>query len=320
MNIDAEGYAAGFEKRQRRVLGSAISAVENDRPDAPAVLGAVYGKTGNAHVLGVTGPPGAGKSTLVNALIGEYRSRDMSVAVVAVDPSSPIGGGAILGDRIRMSEHALDPDVFVRSVASRGHLGGLSRSTARVVDVLDGFGFDVVIVETVGTGQAEIDIMHLAQTVIVVLAPGFGDEVQAIKAGILEIADIFVVNKADTSGASRTRQSLHEALGPVGDDGWRQPIVLTVATEDTGVGEVYDMIQAHTATIDPQDRKRASTVRALRQLAVAVGELAALRVIASEQLEDVADDVLSGQLDLRSAAEAALDRTTWPETTEQQAP
>jgi len=317
MNKDAEEYAAGFDRRQRRVLGTAISAVENDRPDAPAVLAAVYGKTGTAHVLGVTGPPGAGKSTLVNALISEYRKAGMSVGVVAVDPSSPIGGGAILGDRIRMSEHALDPDVFVRSVASRGHLGGLSRSTARVVDVLDGFGFDVVIVETVGTGQAEIDIMHLAQTVIVVVAPGFGDEVQAVKAGILEIADIFVVNKSDTSGATRAQHSLHEALGPVGDDGWQQPIVPTVATEGAGIDDVFDRIQAHAATVDPQDRKRAGTVRALRQIAVAVGELAAQRVIENEQLEDVADDVLSGRLDLRAAAESALERMTWPETTEQ---
>ncbi|GMQ97757.1 MAG: methylmalonyl Co-A mutase-associated GTPase MeaB [Acidimicrobiia bacterium] len=317
MNKDAEWYAAGFDGRRRRVLGAAISAVENDRPDALAVLATVYGRTGTAHVLGVTGPPGVGKSTLVNALIGQYRKADMSVAVVAVDPSSPIGGGAILGDRIRMSEHALDPDVFVRSVASRGHSGGLSRSTARVVDVLDGFGFDVVIVETVGTGQAEIDIMHLAQTVVVVLAPGFGDEVQAIKAGILEIADIFVVNKADTSGASRTRNSLHEALGPVSDDSWQQPIVLTTATEGAGVVDVYDKIREHSATIDPQDREKAANVRARRQLAVAVGELAAQRVIRNDRLEGLADDVLSGQLDLRSAAVAALEQMTWPETMDQ---
>jgi len=312
MNRDAEWYAAGFESRQRRVLGAAISAVENDRRDAPAVLATVYGRTGSTHVVGITGPPGVGKSTLVNALIAQYRKADMSVAVVAIDPSSPIGGGAILGDRIRMSEHALDPDVFVRSVASRGHLGGLSRSAARVVDVLDGFGFDVVIVETVGTGQAEIDIMHLAQTVVVVVAPGFGDEVQAVKAGILEIADIFVVNKADTSGASRTQLSLHEALGPVRDDGWQQPIVLTTATEGAGVADVYDKIQEHKGTIDPDARAEAATVRARRQLAVLAAEL----VMGSDKLEDVADDMLSGRVDLRSAAMTALERVMWLETTE----
>jgi len=318
MTRDAEFYASGFDRRQRRVLGAAISAVENDRPDAPAVVAAVYGKTGTAHVLGITGPPGAGKSTLVNALIGEYRKQDMSVGVVAVDPSSPIGGGAILGDRIRMSQHALDPEVFVRSVASRGQLGGLSRATAGVVDVLDGFGFDVVIVETVGTGQAEIDIMHLAQTVVLVAAPGFGDEVQAVKSGVLEIADIFVVNKADTPGAARTQNNLHEALGPIRDDGWRQPIMPTVATEGTGVGEVYDMIQGHFATIDPLARKQAANVRAHHQLAVAVGELSARRAIRSEELDDVAEDVLSGRLDLQSAAAVALERLTRPGTTEDQ--
>jgi GTPase len=305
---DQAHYEAGFAEGNRRILGSAISALENDRADASAVLAAVYGRTGKAHVVGLTGPPGAGKSTLVNTLIGEYRRVGQSVAVVAVDPSSPFGGGALLGDRIRMSDHALDPGVFVRSVASRGHLGGLSRATAQVVDVLDSFGFDVVIVETVGAGQAEIDIMHLAQTVIVVAAPGFGSEVQAIKAGILEIADIFVVNKADTPTAYKTERDLHEALGPPSESGWRQPIIQTVATDGTGVPELFEKIREHRTYLDPHERARAATMRAKRQLATAVAELASERVHSRTDVDDLADQLLSGQLGLRAAAEAALER------------
>lgn len=300
--FDAEGFAEG----DRRVLGRAISAVENDRPDAPAVLAAVYGRTGNAHVVGVTGPPGAGKSTLVSALIGDFRKAEQSVAVIAVDPSSPFGGGAILGDRIRMSEHALDAEVFVRSVASRGHLGGLSRATARVVDVLDGFGFDVVIVETVGAGQAEIDIMHLAQTVIFVAAPGLGDQVQAVKAGILEIADIFVVNKADSPMAAQAERSLHEALGAPTASGWSQPIIPTVAIDNTGVPELFRKVREHWTQLDPDERARSSTIRARRQLAAAVAELASTRVSRQTEIEDLAEQVLSGRLGLKAAAEAAL--------------
>jgi len=310
----ADFFADGFAAGDRRVLGPAISAVENDRPDAPAVLAAIHGRTGAAHVVGVTGAPGVGKSTLVSALIGEYRRSGRSVAVVAVDPSSPFGGGAILGDRIRMSDHALDPEVFVRSVASRGHLGGLSRATARAVDVLDGFGFEVVIVETVGTGQAEIDIMHLAQTVIVVTAPGLGDEVQAVKAGILEIADIFVINKADAPAAARAERILHEALGPHVEGGWRQPIIPTVATEGTGVSEVFAKTRQHWDQLNPGDRTRSATLRAKRQLAAAVAELASANIVGSEAADDLAEQVLSGRLSLQAAAEKALQLISTPST------
>ncbi len=309
-------YQEGLANGNRRVLGKAISAVENDRVDAPAVLKAIDGRTGRAHVLGITGPPGAGKSTLTSALITSFRHRDLRVAVIAVDPSSPFGGGAILGDRIRMGEHALDPGVFVRSVASRGHLGGLSRTTARVVDVLDGAGFDIVIVETVGTGQAETEIMHLAQTVVVVVAPGLGDEVQAIKAGILEIADIFVVNKADSPLADIALRTLHEALGPIDERGWSQPILPTVATDGTGVEELVEAIEAHAAGFEDGYRSRAATLRARRQLAVAASELASDHVHRSlDPIIDVlADRVLAGDMGLREAAEKALDtiNTTRP--------
>lgn len=306
MSHNQNFYANGFAEGNRRVLGAAISAVENDRADAGAVLAAVYGRTGNAHVIGVTGPPGAGKSTLVGALITEFRRAGQSVAVVAVDPSSPFGGGAILGDRIRMANHSLDDGVFVRSVASRGHLGGLSRTTARVVDLLDGFGFDTVIVETVGSGQAEIDIMHLAQTVILVTAPGLGDAVQAVKAGILEIADIFVVNKADTGAAPKTELNLQEALGRRAENGWRQPILTTVAIDGTGVAELYESIWEHGAQLDPDKRARAATNRAKLQLANAVAELASQRIDQCSAADDLADQVASGRLGLRAAAESAL--------------
>ncbi len=302
-------YGEGLISGDRRLLGKAITAVENDRPDSSEVLKAIAGRTGRAHVVGITGPPGAGKSTLTSALITSLRERGRTVAVIAVDPSSPFGGGAILGDRIRMGEHALDPGVFVRSVAARGHLGGLSRTTARVVDVLDGAGFDTIIVETVGTGQAETEIMHLAQTVVVVAAPGLGDEVQAIKAGILEIADIFVVNKADSPIVNHTLRTLHEALGPTDERGWSQPILPTIATDGTGVEELMDAIEAHAAGFEEDYRTRAATLRARRQLAVAAAELASSHVHRSTDpiIDLLAEKVLSGALSLREAAEEALE-------------
>uniref|UniRef100_UPI000E663A01 methylmalonyl Co-A mutase-associated GTPase MeaB n=1 Tax=Desertibaculum subflavum TaxID=2268458 RepID=UPI000E663A01 len=239
-----EAWIGGIARGERAALARAITAVENETGEALAVLAAIRARLGRALVLGVTGPPGAGKSTLVAALIGELRQRRLTVGVVAVDPSSPVTGGAILGDRIRMGRHAEDDGVFVRSLASRGHLGGLSRTAQRVIDVMDASGRDIVLVETVGAGQSEVEIAGIADLRIVVVAPGLGDEVQAIKAGILEIADMFVVNKADQPLAERTARQLAAAASLAERDGPPPQVLKTTATSGEGVAALADAVLA----------------------------------------------------------------------------
>ena len=231
----------------KRSIARLLSAVENDEPSAPAVLKALYPKTGQADVVGITGPPGGGKSTLVNRLAGLYRETKMRVAIVAVDPSSPFTGGAILGDRIRMQERSLDDGIFIRSMASRGHAGGLARATARLVNVLDALGNGVVIVETVGVGQEEVDVVSVADTVCLVTVPGLGDDIQAIKAGVLEIADVLVVNKADRPGADETVRDLAQMLSLAKDPSWKPPIVRTAARSGEGIEQLVDAIAKHRA-------------------------------------------------------------------------
>ena len=251
----------------RRALARTISQVEDRADGAHALLAALYGHTGRAHVIGITGAPGTGKSTLVNALARAYRAAGRTVGVIAVDPTSPFSGGALLGDRVRMRDLAGDPGIFIRSMATRGSLGGLARATADVISVLDAAGFNRILVETVGVGQAEVDIASAAHTTIVVEAPGLGDEVQAIKAGVLEIADVFAVNKADREGADRTVMALqmmqglapapaghhgpqkgphgHALPGPQEDGAWLPPIVKTVATSGQGVETLRDWVEHH---------------------------------------------------------------------------
>ncbi|BBO20966.1 methylmalonyl Co-A mutase-associated GTPase MeaB [Candidatus Desulfobacillus denitrificans] len=233
--------------RSRPALARAITLLENDRPGAADLMAELAPRCGRAHVVGVTGAPGAGKSTLINALIGEFTQRGRSVAVVAVDPSSPISGGSILGDRLRMDEHGNRDDVFIRSVSSRGHLGGLSKTAGRVIDVFDAVGYDVVIVETVGAGQSEVEIRHFADTNIVVCPPGLGDDVQAIKAGIIEIADLLVVNKADLPQAERTVLDLTTATQLRHRADWKVKVLKTVATSGEGVAALVDAIGEHAA-------------------------------------------------------------------------
>ncbi len=303
--MDGTSLAEQALDGDRRALGRAITAIEDAGPGATEILRAVADRAGRAHVVGVTGAPGSGKSTLTSALVRSFRADGRRVAVVAVDPSSPLAGGSILGDRIRMVEHALDEGVFVRSLAARGHLGGLSRSTAQVVDLLDAVGFDVVIVETVGSGQSETEVMHLAHTVVVVTAPGLGDEVQAIKAGILEIADVFVVNKGDSPLAGKAALALHHALG--NDREWTQPIITTIALDGTGIPELRSAVDAHGALLDDAARADAVDRRAVRQLASAAGDLLTSDVLASSNAEvlDLARRVAGGQVALADAARVA---------------
>ena len=230
-----------------RAAGRLMRRVDDDRPEARAMLAELFAHTGKAHIVGITGNPGAGKSTLVNALIAEFRRRDLTIGCIAVDPTSPFSGGAILGDRVRMQEHALDPGVFIRSVATRGNLGGISRSTPAIVQILDAMGFDLIVIETVGVGQDEIDIVRLADTSVVLNVPGLGDEVQASKAGLLEIADVLVINKADRDGMRRLRRELRAMveLGEFTPNDWKPPVLETIATKPQGVIELADVIFSH---------------------------------------------------------------------------
>lgn len=313
-------------RRADNVLGGDIRAASrlmrdlDDRvPAAIRDLKALYPHTGKGYILGITGNPGAGKSTVVDGLISLYRAQDLRVGVVAVDPTSPFSGGAILGDRIRMQRHALDPDVFVRSLATRGQLGGLSRSTFDVVAVLDAMGFDRILVETVGVGQDEVDVMRSAHTSVVITVPGLGDDIQALKAGVLEIADILVVNKADREGADRTVRDLMHMLDLRDDGGERATrdvdIIRTVATlgtrEESGLAELVAAVDRHRdRTFHGERGRRRARARLRAHLAELVKGLLTDRVAATLAahggLDEVAESILAGDTDPYSAAEAIV--------------
>jgi LAO/AO transport system kinase len=254
-NPDLQARIDSLRSCDPRALARAISTVENRTPGWSDLLKALFPYTGRARILGLTGAPGAGKSTLVDQLAKLYRKQDRTIGIVAVDPTSPYTGGAILGDRIRMQDHFADPGIYIRSMATRGSLGGLARTTADVTSVLDASGRDVIMIETVGVGQDEIDIVRLADITVVILVPGMGDDVQTIKAGIMEIADIFVINKSDREGAERVEREVR-ALQSLAtrNDGWTPPIVKTVASQGTGVSELAAAVAEYESYLQKENR------------------------------------------------------------------
>jgi LAO/AO transport system kinase len=292
-----------------RALGKALSVIEDGTPELSELLSGLP-DSGSALLIGVTGPPGVGKSTTTGALISEYRSKGLRVAVLAVDPSSPVTGGALLGDRIRMQEHALDEGVFIRSMSSRGQLGGLSSATQAAAKVLDAVGFDVIIVETVGVGQSEVDVVNAVDTVVLVLAPGAGDGVQAAKAGILEIADIYVVNKADRDGAEGVVRELRSmiGLGSNSQASWTPEIVTTTATTGQGLTDlVLAISKHHDWAVASGDRALRSAERAKLNLRRAVlDSITELMDVNAAALNSLSAQVASGEISTESAVKEIL--------------
>ncbi|HEX8367951.1 MAG TPA: methylmalonyl Co-A mutase-associated GTPase MeaB [Pyrinomonadaceae bacterium] len=294
-----------------RAVARAISKVENGADDAAELMKTVFPKTGNALVIGITGAPGAGKSSLVDKLAMFYRDRGEKIGIICVDPSSPFSGGAILGDRIRMSTLGLDKNVFIRSMATRGNLGGLSRATVDAVAILDAAGFDKVIVETVGVGQDEVEIVKTADVSVVVLVPGMGDDIQAIKAGIMEIGDVFVINKADREGVLRTEKELEALLSLAHrPDFWNSPIIKTVATENKGIEDLSKAIESYNDfQKQSENLERRKSIAKWRLLELLQEKLLA-RVLnqngTSEKLEQFAQEVAEKKRDPYSAVEEIL--------------
>ncbi len=315
--IDVADLVSRARGGHARAVARLISFVEDAAPVMREVTAALAPYAGRAHVIGLTGAPGVGKSTTTSALVGDYRARGLRVGVLAVDPSSPFSGGALLGDRVRMQEHATDSGVFIRSMASRGHLGGLSWATPQAIRVLDAAGFDVVLVETVGVGQSEVEVAGAADTTVVLLAPGMGDGVQAAKAGILEIGDLFVVNKADRDGADATLRELRHMItlgsGPrsgSADDPWTPPVLKTVAARGEGIAEVVEAIGGHRRWLERTGALAARRrVRAESEIeAIAFGLLRSRigDLHGDARLSTLATRVVDGDLDPYAAADTLL--------------
>ncbi|MEU6840535.1 methylmalonyl Co-A mutase-associated GTPase MeaB [Streptomyces sp. NPDC046716] len=314
---DVPTLVAQAREGRPRAVARLISLVEGASPQLREVMAALAPLTGNAYVVGLTGSPGVGKSTSTSALVSAYRRAGKRVGVLAVDPSSPFSGGALLGDRVRMSDHASDPGVYIRSMATRGHLGGLAWAAPQAIRVLDAAGCDVVLVETVGVGQSEVEIASQADTSVVLLAPGMGDGIQAAKAGILEIGDVYVVNKADRDGADATARELNHMLGlgesrAPGD--WRPPIVKTVAARGEGIDEVVEALEKHRAWMEEHgvlsERRVARASREVETIAVTalrerIGDLSGDR-----RLGALAERIVSGDLDPYRAADELVEGLT----------
>jgi LAO/AO transport system kinase len=314
---DVSSLVAQAREGRPRAVARLISLVEGASPQLREVMRTLAPLTGNAYVVGLTGSPGVGKSTSTSALVTAYRKQDKRVGVLAVDPSSPFSGGALLGDRVRMSDHASDPGVYIRSMATRGHLGGLAWAAPQAIRVLDAAGCDVILVETVGVGQSEVEIASQADTSVVLLAPGMGDGIQAAKAGILEIGDVYVVNKADRDGADATARELNHMLGlgesrKPGD--WRPPIVKTVASRAEGVDEVVEALEKHRAWMEEHgvlaERRRARAAHEVETIAVTalrerIGDLRGDR-----RLGALAERIVAGRLDPYRAADELVEGLT----------
>ncbi|MGM0689086.1 MAG: methylmalonyl Co-A mutase-associated GTPase MeaB [Bacillota bacterium] len=297
----------------RRAAARLISLVENDDPGKRELLKDIYPRTGNAYVIGVTGAPGSGKSSLVDWLLKQLRKDGLTVGVIAVDPTSPFSGGAILGDRIRMQDHALDQDIFIRSMGTRGSLGGLSRATREAIQVLDAFGKDIILIETVGVGQSEVDIVKTADTTIVVLTPAGGDSVQTIKAGIMEIADVFAVNKSDLPGADKMVTEINMMLDMKKNPDWRPPVISTVSVNNEGIKELWKALQDHRQHIEKSGRLlEIRRERVSRELTEQVEYLVKNRiwdqVKVKIELESLVEKIVHRQLDPYSAAADLLEK------------
>lgn len=299
-----------FDAADKVALARLITLIENRAAEVSRVMERIYAKTGHAHIIGVTGPPGAGKSTLINRLIAKYRALDKQVAVVAIDPSSPFSGGAVLGDRIRMTDHYKDSGVYIRSLSTRGSHGGLSRAAREIVKLLDAFGHDMIIVETVGVGQTELAVMDVAHTTVVVTVPEGGDGIQVMKAGLNEIADIFVINKADREGADRVKAELelNVHLRPAG--GWRPPVLMTQAANDKGVDELVGTLAKHFDYLQSHPDPAVQSERRAREfLDVLTGQLEerTIRSLAGGGAKEVMAQVRTGKLNPYSAARGVIE-------------
>jgi len=299
---------------EKRALARAISLVENGDPAGAELVARIYPRTGKARIIGFTGPPGVGKSTMIGALVKELRSRDRRVAVLSIDPSSPFTRGALLGDRIRLSEHFLDEGVFIRSMASRGALGGLAEATLQAALVMDAAGFDDVLLETVGVGQAEIDVVDHADTVVLALMPGSGDSIQALKAGVMEIPDVIVVNKAEHPLTDTMVREVRTALslGPSGD--WKIPIIKTVASDGRGIPELLEAIEAHRAHVVESGTLEERRARNLRNevLGLAAARMRRElegRIAEDESVAELLDSVVRRETDPATAAAELLERS-----------
>jgi LAO/AO transport system kinase len=310
----AETLAAGVRAGDRRALARAITLVESSDPLAYELVRDIYPDTGRAYGIGVTGPPGVGKSSLVSSLVGHVRAQERSVGVISVDPSSPFSQGALLGDRIRLTEHFLDPEVFIRSMGTRGHLGGLAETTLQAMLVLDAAGKDLVFLETVGAGQSEVEVIAIADTVLLVLQPGSGDSIQALKAGIMEIPDVIAVNKSDHPGAKTMVNEVRQVLAlGARESAWQVPIVLTEATRDAGTPELWEQVEAHRAFLEAggelEARRRKNLAGEVFAVASARANAHLERAVADDpELRRLLDEVQRRELDPLTAVREIMDK------------